>query len=62
VAFDLRKLIKEKIMIGNLLTNVLTNAPWIAVGAVIIMLLPPKYEDWLRQGIVTLWNKVFKRG
>ena len=49
-------------MIGSLLTNVLTNSPWVLGGAVIIMLLPPKYEDWLRQGIITLWKKVTKKG
>jgi hypothetical protein len=31
-------------------------------GAVIIMLLPPKYEDWLRQWIITQWQKLTKRG
>ena len=34
----------------------------VLVGAVVIMLLPPKYEDWLRQFIVTQWKKVTKKG
>ena len=34
----------------------------ILVGAVVIMLLPPKYEDWLRQQIITQWQKVTKKG
>lgn len=32
------------------------------VGAAIIMLLPPKYEDWLRQWIITTWKKLTKKG
>ena len=31
-------------------------------GAAVIMLLPPKYEDWLRQWIITQWQKVTKKG
>jgi hypothetical protein len=31
-------------------------------GAVVIMLLPPKYEDWLRQFIINQWQKVTKKG
>jgi hypothetical protein len=36
---------------------------WIGLlaGAAIIMLLPPKYEDWLRQQIITQWQKVTKK-
>lgn len=34
----------------------------ILVGALIIMLLPPKYEDWLRGWINTQWQKVTKKG
>lgn len=32
------------------------------VGAAVIMLLPPKYEDWLRQWIITQWQNVTKKG
>jgi hypothetical protein len=32
------------------------------VGAAIIMLLPPKYEDWLRTWIVSQWQKLTKKG
>lgn len=32
------------------------------LGAAVIMLLPPKYEDWLRQWIVTQWQKLTKKG
>lgn len=32
------------------------------VGAAVIMLLPPKYEDWLRSAIVTQWQKLTKKG
>ncbi len=32
------------------------------VGAVVIMLLPPKYEDWLRQWIINMWKKITKKG
>ena len=32
------------------------------VGAVVIMLLPPKHEDWLRQWIINQWQKVTKKG
>jgi len=34
----------------------------ILVGAVVIMLLPPKYEDWLRTWLVNQWKKVTKKG
>lgn len=32
------------------------------IGAVVIMLLPPKYEDWLRQWIISMWQKVTNQG
>jgi len=37
---------------------------WIGffVGAAVVMMLPPKYEDWLRQWIITQWQKVTKKG
>jgi hypothetical protein len=31
-------------------------------GALIVMLVPPKYEDWLRGWIITQWQKVTKKG
>lgn len=31
-------------------------------GGVIVALMPPKYEDWLRQIIITQWQKLTKRG
>jgi hypothetical protein len=31
-------------------------------GALIVMLVPPKYEDWLRNWIITNWQKVTKKG
>jgi len=40
----------------------LDNATGMIIGAAIIMLLPPKYEDWLRGWIVTGWNKLTKKG
>jgi hypothetical protein len=33
-----------------------------AAGAAVIMLLPPEKEDWLRQWIITQWQKVTKKG
>lgn len=33
-----------------------------AAGALIVMLVPPKYEDWLRGWIITQWQKVTKKG
>lgn len=45
-----------------MIASVFGNLGWIALGAAIIMLLPPKYEDWLRQGIITMWQKVTKKG
>lgn len=33
----------------------------ILVGAAIIMLLPPRYEDWLRQWIITKWQNITKK-
>lgn len=38
------------------------NLLWMAAGAAIIMLLPPKYEDWLRLSIINLWQKFTKKG
>jgi hypothetical protein len=32
------------------------------VGMVFVMLVPPKYEDWLRGWIVTGWQKITNRG
>lgn len=34
----------------------------VAAGVIFVMLVPPKYEDWLRLGIINMWNKVTKRG
>jgi hypothetical protein len=31
-------------------------------GGVIVALIPPKYEDWLRQQIINMWQKVTKKG
>lgn len=31
-------------------------------GGVIVALIPPKYEDWLRQFIITQWQNLTKRG
>ena len=31
-------------------------------GGVIVMLVPPKYEDQLRLWIITNWQKVTKKG
>lgn len=31
------------------------------VGAVVIALVPPKYEDRLRQAILTKWQKLTER-
>lgn len=31
-------------------------------GVLFVMLVPPKYEDWLRTGIINLWKKVTNRG
>ena len=45
------------------------NIFWFAMGALVIMMLPPKYEDWLRQFVVsipgrirTLWQNITKKG
>ena len=32
------------------------------VGAVVVALIPPEYEDRLRVGIINQWQKVTKRG
>lgn len=32
------------------------------VGAVVVALIPPEYEDRLRLGIITLWKKLTKKG
>lgn len=32
------------------------------LGAVVIMLLPPKYEDQLRLAIINGWKKLTKKG
>lgn len=29
-------------------------------GMVLVMLVPPEYEDWLRQWIVNQWQKLTK--
>jgi hypothetical protein len=34
----------------------------VLAGAALIMLIPPKYEDWLRQFIVNQWKKITKKG
>lgn len=34
----------------------------VVAGAALIMLTPPKYEDWLRQFIVNQWKKITKKG
>lgn len=34
----------------------------LVVGAAIIMLTPPEYEDRLRVGIITQWQKFTKKG
>ncbi len=31
-------------------------------GVVLVMLVPPKYEDWLRQWIIKQWQKLTKKG
>lgn len=31
-------------------------------GALIVMLVPPQYEDQLRLKIINLWQKVTKKG
>ena len=31
-------------------------------GIVLVMLVPPKYEDWLRSWIITQWQKLTKKG
>jgi gas vesicle protein len=31
-------------------------------GAVMVMLVPPEKEDWLRQWIVSQWQKLTKKG
>lgn len=31
-------------------------------GAVIVALIPPEYEDRLRLGIISLWQKATKKG
>lgn len=31
-------------------------------GMVLVMLVPPEKEDWLRQWIITMWQKVTKKG
>jgi hypothetical protein len=35
---------------------------WMAVGAAIVMLTPPKYEDQLRLWIINQWQKLTQRG
>lgn len=40
----------------------LTALFWMAVGAVIIMFIPPKYEDALRVWVITQWQKITKKG
>ena len=32
------------------------------VGAVVVALIPPEYEDRLRVGIINQWKKVTKKG
>jgi len=34
----------------------------ILIGATIVMLTPPEYEDWLRQWIINQWKKVTNKG
>lgn len=34
----------------------------VAAGMIFVMLVPPEYEDWLRQWIVTGWQKITNRG
>lgn len=31
-------------------------------GMLVVMLVPPKYEDWLRGWIITQWQKITKKG
>lgn len=31
-------------------------------GVVLVMLVPPEYEDWLRQWIINQWKKLTKKG
>ena len=31
-------------------------------GVVLVMLVPPQYEDWLRQWIINKWQKLTKKG
>ena len=34
----------------------------VVAGMVLVMLVPPKYEDWLRTWIINQWNKITKKG
>lgn len=34
----------------------------LVVGAVVVALTPPKYEDQLRLAIINIWQKVTKKG
>lgn len=31
-------------------------------GMVLVMLVPPEKEDWLRQWIINQWQKITKKG
>jgi hypothetical protein len=31
-------------------------------GIVLVMLVPPKYEDWLRSWIINQWKNITNRG
>lgn len=35
---------------------------WMAVGGLIVALIPPKYEDQIRLWIINKWQKITKKG